>query len=179
MNFFKFQIWYGQILRNLNFHSPKTINVEGIFKISTTFCVTNLIFTGFLFFININLPKFLFIKSLHHTAILNFCAISAWCVKKQNIAGLCQQTCYFCSVDVVSWSCFASCWIGAKIQILQNSCMMKWFFETELREIYLYLKILTVFYSAEIEDQVSNLVQTLLIFLAQISKATECCWKYF
>ena len=41
--------------------------------------------------------------------------ILAWCVKRQNIAGLCQQT--FCSADSFSWSCFASCWIGAKIQI--------------------------------------------------------------
>ena len=33
----------------------------------------------------------------------------------------------------------SSCWIGAKIWILQNSCMTKWFYETELREIYLNL----------------------------------------
>ena len=29
---------------------------------------------------------------------------------------------------------FASCWIGTKIKILQ----MKWFYETELKEIYFY-----------------------------------------
>ena len=58
--------------------------------------------------------------------------ILAWCVKRQNIAGLCQPTFYF-----HSWSCLASCWIGAKIQILQNSCMTKWLYETEFREIYL------------------------------------------
>ena len=34
-----------------------------------------------------------------------------------NIAGLCQQTFYFCSADSFSWSSFASCWIGAKTQI--------------------------------------------------------------
>ena len=62
----------------------------------------------------------------------------AWCVKRWNIAGLCQQTFHFCSADIFSWSCFASCWIGTKIQILQNSCMTKWFYEMELREIYLY-----------------------------------------
>ena len=63
--------------------------------------------------------------------------ILAWCVKRQNIAGLCQQTFHFCSADIFSWSCFASCWISAKIQILQNSCMMKWFHEMELRKMYL------------------------------------------
>ena len=49
-----------------------------------------------------------------------------------------HQTFHFCSADTFSSSCFASLWIGAKIQILQNSCMMKWFYETELLEIYLY-----------------------------------------
>jgi hypothetical protein len=52
--------------------------------------------------VKINLPKFRFIKSLRHTAILNFCANSAWCVKRQNIAGLCQQTLYLCSADIFS-----------------------------------------------------------------------------
>ena len=41
----------------------------------------------------------------------------AWWVKRQNIAGLCQQTFQFSSADSFSWSCFPSCWIGAKIQI--------------------------------------------------------------
>ena len=41
----------------------------------------------------------------------------AWCVKRQNIAGLFQQTFYFCSADSFSWWCFASCWIIAKIWI--------------------------------------------------------------
>ena len=63
--------------------------------------------------------------------------ILAWCVKRQNIAGHCQLTFHFCSADVFSWSCFASSWIGARIKILQNSCMTKWFYETELQEIYL------------------------------------------
>ena len=39
------------------------------------------------------------------------------------------------SADSFSWSCFASCWIEAKIQ---NSCMMKCFYERELRGIHLY-----------------------------------------
>ena len=43
--------------------------------------------------------------------------ILSWCIKRQNIAGLCQQTFYLCSADSFSWSCFASCWIGAKIII--------------------------------------------------------------
>ena len=55
-----------------------------------------------LYAIKINLPKFRFIKSLRHAAILNFSANFAWCVKRQNIAGLCQQTFYFCSADVFS-----------------------------------------------------------------------------
>ena len=43
--------------------------------------------------------------------------ILAWCVKSQKIAWLCQQTFYFCSADNFSWSCSASCWIGAKFKI--------------------------------------------------------------
>ena len=46
--------------------------------------------------------------------------ILTWCVKRQNIAGLCQQNFYFCSADSFSWSCFAFCWIGAKIQIFSK-----------------------------------------------------------
>ena len=32
------------------------------------------------------------------------------------------------------------CWIGAKIQITLTSCIVKWFYETELQVIYLYKK---------------------------------------
>ena len=60
-------------------------------------------------------------NQLHCTANLNL----AWCVIRQNIVGHCQQTFHFYSAYIFSWSCFVSCWIGSKIQILQNCCMTK------------------------------------------------------
>ena len=46
---------------------------------------------------------------------------------KHCIAGLCQQTFHFCYADIFIWSCFPSCWIGAKIQIaVWQSDFMKW-----------------------------------------------------
>ena len=71
------------------------------------------------------IQKAIYISELQ-LCILNFWANSAWCVKRQNFAGLCQQTFYFSSAD---------------IQILQNSSLTKWFYQTELREIYLYFKL--------------------------------------
>ena len=46
----------------------------------------------------------------------------------------------------------AFCWIGSKIQILQNCCMTKGFYQTELGECYLYLFILSILqeYSVQI-----------------------------
>ena len=44
-------------------------------------------------------------NQLHCTQIF----ILALCRKRQNIAGLCQQTFYFCSADSFSSSYFASC----------------------------------------------------------------------
>ena len=72
-------------------------------------------------------------NQLHCTANLN----SGLGCKKAKHCWALSQTLQSCSTDVFSWSCFASCWIGAKIQILQNSCMTKWFYKTEVREIYL------------------------------------------
>ena len=71
------------------------------------------------------------------TANLNF---GLMCKKTKHCWALSTNIFYFCSADIFSWSYFASCRIGAKIQITQNSHMMKWFYETELRGIYLYPK---------------------------------------
>ena len=70
-------------------------------------------------------------NKLHCTANLNF---GLMCKKAKRCWALSTNFSFLFSW---SWSCFASCWIGAKIQILQNSCMTKWFYETELLEIYL------------------------------------------
>ena len=74
---------------------------------------------------------------------INFTVPLIWildcCIKRQNIDGLWQQTFYFCSAHNFSWSYFASCWIGTKFKLLQNSCMVKWFHETELQGIHLYI----------------------------------------
>ena len=59
--------------------------------------------------------------------------ILAWCVKRQNLAELCQQTFYFCSADSFSRSCFASCWIGAEIQIISWNWTSG---DTPLRKIF-------------------------------------------
>ena len=65
--------------------------------------------------------------------------ILAWCVKRQNIAGCCKQTFQF------SWSkakhdqekLSSLDKLAQNFKFLQNSCMGKWFYETELQGLYL------------------------------------------
>ena len=73
--------------------------------------------------------NFLSRNQLHCTENLNFCLM---CKKVKHCRAY-----HFCSADSFSCSCFASCWIGAKIQ---KNCVMKCFYETDLRGIYLYYK---------------------------------------
>ena len=68
-----------------------------------------------------------------------YCTANLNVLRRKTLLGFnYQQSFHFCSADIFSWSCFASCWIGTKSCILQNSFMMMWFYETGLWEIYLY-----------------------------------------
>jgi hypothetical protein len=75
--------------------------------------------------VKINHPKFRFIKSLRHTAILIFRANLDWCVKRQNIAGLSQQT--FFSVQLIFFldHVLLLAELAQKFKFFKNSCMMK------------------------------------------------------
>ena len=56
----------------------------------------------------------------------------------QNIAGLCQKI--FISVQLIVFldHVLLLAELAQKFKLLQNSCMAKWFHETELQGIYLY-----------------------------------------
>ena len=84
--------------------------------------------------------------------------ILTWFVKRQNIAGLCQQTFQF------SWSkekhdhekLNSLAELAQKFKFLHNSCMGKWFYETVLQGLYLIQVLIISFLPKKLEFCISG-----------------------